>query len=184
MDIEKPARSARKRAGYTLVEVAMGVTIAGIMAGISMPAMLNTIQTYRADAAPRQVMGDLRYAQSQAIALGMEARVVIYSATGVATGSGYANDMARANVYRVEARPTGGAWPAATDTRATNANVLSEWLDLGHEYRQSVTSATAVVFTSRGSLQNSPTSLNIVMTTTSGRTRTVRTHPSGLVEIL
>ncbi len=87
-------------------------------------------------------------------------------------------------MYRVEARPTGRPWPAATDSMATNANVLSAWLDLGPDYRQTVTTANAVVFTSRGSLQNSAISLNIVMATAGGRTRTVRTHPSGLVEIL
>ncbi len=184
MGTARPKRRGDKAAGYTLMEIAICSSIAAVMTGISMPAMMNTIQTYRADGAPRQLMGDLRYAQSQAIARGMEARVVIYSATGVATGSGYATDATQANRYRVEARPTGGAWPAATDSMATNANVLSAWLDLGRDYRQTVTTANAVVFTSRGSLQNSAASLNIVMATAGGRTRTVRTHPSGLVEIL
>ncbi len=88
MGTARPKRRGDKAAGYTLMEIAICSSIAAVMAGISMPAMLNTIQTYRADGAPRQLMGDLRYAQSHAIARGMEARVVIYSATGVATGSG------------------------------------------------------------------------------------------------
>ena len=184
MRIGRPRGRGDKTAGYTLLELSVVASITMVMAGVSLPAMATMTARYRADAAPRQLMGDLRFAQSQAISRGMEARVVIYTATGVATGSGNANTAAWANRYRVEARPTGGAWPAATATMATNGNVLSEWLDLGRDYNQSVTTANAVVFTSRGSLQNSPTSLNIVMSTGGGSTRTVRTHPSGLVEIL
>ena len=180
-------RTRRKwgAAGYTFMEVSVGVAITGIMAAISMPNMVETIQRHRADGASRQVMADLRYAQSQAISRGMEGRIVIYSDAGVATGSGNANDAAKANRYRVELRPTGGAWPAVTDTMASNSNVLSEWLDLAHDFNQSVTTPNAVVFTSRGSLQNSASNLNIVLQTRStGRVRTVRTHLSGLVEIL
>ena len=171
-------------AGYTIVELAMGMAISGIVAGVSMPNILGSIHRYRADAAPRQVMGDLRFAQSQAVARGMEARLVIFDTAGQATGAGYA-DATRANLYRVELRPTGGAWPALADTMATNGNVLSEWLDLAADYRQSVTQANAVVFTSRASLQNSAASLNIVLQSVpGGAARTVRSHPSGQVEIL
>ena len=185
-------RTGRRRwgaAGYTALELAVGVAITGILAGISLPNLVGTIQRYQGDAAPRQLMGDLRYAQSQAIARGMEARVVIFDSAGQATIPGGANltDTTKANRYRVEVRPTGGAWPALTDTMATNGNVLSEWLDLARDYRQSVTQANAVVFTSRGSLQNSASSLNIVLRggSPSGvSSRTVRSHPSGQVEIL
>lgn len=183
MRTEEHAWRRRKPAGYTLIEMIMGVILMAIMAGISMPAMLMLIQRYRADAAPRQVMADLRFAQSQAIARGMQARLVIFNAVGQATGTTYV-DTAKANQYRVEARPTGGAWPALSDTVASNANVLSEWVDLGTSYRQSVTQANAVAFTSRGSLQ-SVSSLSIVLQTMpAGAVRTVRTHPGGQVEVL
>ncbi len=185
-------RTGRRRwggVGYTALELVIGASITAILAGISMPNLLGTIQRYQADAAPRQVMGDLRYAQSQAIARGMEGRVLIFDSAGQATIPGGANvtDTTKANSYRVEVRPTGGAWPALTGTRANNDNVLSEWLNLATDYRQTVTQANAVVFTSRGSLQNSATSLNIGLQggSPSGvATRTVRTHPSGQVEIL
>lgn len=175
----------RGAAGYTVMELAIGMAISGVLAGVSMPNILGSIQRYQADAAPRQVMGDLRYAQSQAVARGMEARLVIFDAAGQATGAGYAADATKANRYRVELRPTGGAWPVLADTMASNGNVLSEWLDLARDYRQSVTQANAVVFTSRASLQNSAASLNIVLQTVpGGAARTVRSHPSGQVEIL
>ena len=184
MHIQQAGRRTRQGAGFTLMELAMGMAISGILVAVSMPAMLDTIQRYRAHAAPRQVMADLRFAQSQAIARGLQARLVIFDAAGQATGAGYA-DATKANRYRLEARPTGGAWPALADTMATNGNVLSEWLDLATDYRQTVTQANAVAFTSRGSLQNSAASLDIVLQTTpSGAARTVRTHPSGQVEIL
>ncbi len=177
-------RSARNAAGYTVVELMMGMAISGIMTAVSMPSMLDTIQRYRADAAPRQVMADLRFAQSHAISRGMQARLVIFDAAGQATGAGY-TDATKANQYRVEARPSGGAWPALADTMASNASVLTPWTDLGADYRQAVTQANAVAFTSRGSLQNSAATLSILLQTTpGGAARTVRTNPAGQLEIL
>lgn len=171
-------------AGFTMAELLMGMSISAILTGVSMPSMLNMIQHYRADAAPRQLMADLRFAQSQAIARGMQARLVIFDANGQATGAGY-TDATKANRYRVEARPSGGSWPALADTMATNGNVLTEWLDLAADYRQAVTQANAVAFTSRGSLQNSTASLDTVLQTApGGAARTVRTNPAGRVEIL
>ncbi len=170
--------------GVSLVEVVTAMAISAILAGISLPNMLNVIQSYSADGAARQVMADLRYAQTQAISRGMQARLVIFNANGVATGSGYANDATRANTYRLEARLTGGAWPAVSDTPATNANVLTPWQDLAHDYRQGVTQANAVAFTSRGSLQNSAAALTIALQTLpAGRAHTVATNPTGKVTI-
>ncbi len=67
----------------------MGMAISAILTGISMPSMRGMIQRYRADAAPRQVMADVRFAQSQAIPRGMQTRPVIFHASGQATGAGY-----------------------------------------------------------------------------------------------
>ncbi len=174
----------RAAAGYSALELVVGMAISAILAGISMPNMLHVIQSYAADGAARQVMADLRYAQTQAVARGMQARLVIFDANGVATGSGYANDAARANTYRLEARPTGGAWPAVADTPATNASVLTPWQDLAHDYRQRVTQANAVAFTSRSSLQNSAATLTIgLQTLPAGRGHTVATNPTGKVTI-
>ncbi len=111
-----------------------------MLAGASLPAMLGTIQRYRADGAPRQVMADLRFAQSHAISRGVQTRLIIFDAAGQAAGAGY-SDATKANRYRIEARPTGGAWPTVADTVSTNSNVLTEWLDLGADYRQAVTQA-------------------------------------------
>ena len=173
-----------KTRGVTLAEVLVASSITALMAGASMPAMLYNIQRYRADAAPRQVMADLRFAQSHAIARGMEARVVIFNNAGQATGAGY-TDASKANQYRVEARPTGGAWPALGDTMMSNLNVLTPWTDLGHDYRQAVTQANVVAFTSRGALLGGAASLDLVLQTApAGTSRTVRTSPSGNVEIL
>lgn len=170
--------------GVTLMELVVGMSISAILAGISMPNMVNVIQGYSADGAARQVMADLRYAQSQAISSGMQARLVIFDANGVATGSGYADDATKANKYRLEARPAGGVWPAVSDTPATNANVLTPWQDLAQDYRQGVTQANAVAFTSRGFLQNSTATLNIVLQTLpAGRGHTVATNPTGKVTI-
>lgn len=171
-------------AGYTLSEIAMGLTITAILGGISMPSMIGMIQRYRANAGPRQVLADLRFAQYQAISRGMQARLVIFDTAGQATGAGY-TDTTKANKYRLEVRPTGGVWPALADTPATTSNVLTVWLDLAADYRQAVAQANAVVFTSRGSLQNSVTSLDLVLQTVpGGATHRVRAHPSGQVEVL
>ncbi len=162
----------------------MGMAVSAILAGVSMPSMVRVIQQYKADAAPRQLMADLRFAQSNAISNGRQARLVIFDAAGQATGAGY-TDATKANMYRVEARPSGGAWPALADTMASNGNVLTPWIDLAADYHQQVTQANAVAFTSRGSLLGSVVALPIVIQTTpGGASRTVQTHPSGQVEIL
>lgn len=162
----------------------MALTILAIVSGISLPAMVGMIQRYRANAGPRQVVADLRFAQYQAIARGLQARLVIFDRAGQAPGTGSV-DTTKANRYRLEARPTGGAWPLLADTPATNPNVLTPWQNLAADYGQAVAQANAVTFTSRGSLYNSVVSLDIVLQTAPGGAgHTVRAHPSGLVELL
>lgn len=160
----------------------MGMAVTAIVGGASMPNVLEAIQRYRADAAPRQVMADLRLAQSHAIARGVQTRIVIFNGDGQATGAGYA-DASMANRYRLEARPTGGAWPGLADTMTTDANVLTEWIDLG-AYRQRVVQANAVGFTSRGTLLNAAGPITIVLRTDpGGPQRTVQTNPVGRVTV-
>ena len=63
---EKRSRSGR---GFTLIEITMVVVILAILAAIALPS-LATQSDLTTDAASRVVIGDLLYAQSQAIATG------------------------------------------------------------------------------------------------------------------
>ena len=57
---------ARESAGFTLVELALAITIVAILAWLAVPKIAD-LGGMRLDAAARRVAADLRYAQSRAI---------------------------------------------------------------------------------------------------------------------
>ncbi len=117
--------------GYTMMELLIAIVIAVILTGAAMPSFLSLIQTSRLNAATRQVVSEIRTAQSLAVT-----RDGVYSfhwggdpLVGMAT-----------SVYRFERDPSGACelppagLPAPTDTSATNQNVIRDWRDLSIEY--------------------------------------------------
>jgi prepilin-type N-terminal cleavage/methylation domain-containing protein len=56
------------RGGFTLVEIAVALSVAGMMALISLPAMTKYIQDYRLDGASSNMIGDLRLCRHRAVA--------------------------------------------------------------------------------------------------------------------
>ena len=57
----------RARAGFTLVEVALVIVVAGLLVGVAAPRFTQMRAGFRLDAAAYQVAGDLRRAQVEAI---------------------------------------------------------------------------------------------------------------------
>jgi len=112
--------------GYTMMELLIAIVIAVILTGAAMPSFLSLIQTSRLNAATRQVVSEIRTAQSLAVT-----RDGIY---GLHWGGDPLAGMAP-GFHRLERDPTEACgWPAPTDTAATNQNVIRDWRDLSIEY--------------------------------------------------
>ncbi len=126
------SRSRRRSAGhlgsegFTAIELLTALVIAVILTGAAMPSFLSLMRSSRLNAATRQVVSEIRTAQSLAVT-----RDGIY---GLQWGGDPLVGMAP-GFHRLERDPTEACgWPAPTDSMATNQNVISEWRDLSVEY--------------------------------------------------
>lgn len=167
-------------AGFTAVELVIVMLLVGILAAVSLPLFMTIMQSYRLDGAARNVAGDLRYAQSLAVARGGFYRLHSGDEGGV-------NQPGR---YRLEqSASVAGPWTPVTD-----ASGSGEWYLLSSEFvgasLQSIRDNAGgtmyqVQFNSRGACANcAGISLPIVVTvsSTSG-TRTVQVRSAGSVSI-
>jgi type II secretory pathway pseudopilin PulG len=169
----------------TLIEIVTVLVMMGIFAAIAIPGILGSIQRAGVDGASRRLAEDIRLAQSSALTRGAQARLIVFDQTGTVPTSPAITDSARANRYRVEIRSSASAsWPALTDTPGSNPNVLTEWHDIGSQYRGvAVITGSAVGFNSIGGLTNSTIPATIVLQGTGG-TRTVQINLIGKATIL
>ncbi|MEI8192207.1 MAG: hypothetical protein WCI75_21075, partial [candidate division NC10 bacterium] len=142
------------------------------------------------DGAVRRISEDLRLTQSTAISEGIQTRLLVFNNSGQAhdhggSPSGTLNitNAALANKYRIERRTSVlASWPAVTDNRGTNPNVLTEWNDIPLQYRGvTIDFACTVVFNSQGFQVTSATGLRTVRVTGSGGTKTVSISNIGRV---
>ncbi len=173
-------------AGMTLIELLTGIIILSILAAIGMPGILGSIQRTGVDGASRRLAEDIRRAQSNALTRGVQARLIVFDQTGVVpTTPTPINDSTKANMYRIELRSGAAAsWPALTDTPGSNANVLTEWSDLGTQYRGVwVDIGNAVLFNSIGGLINTTVPATIVVQGAGG-IRSIQTNAIGKATIL
>lgn len=60
--------AARRVRGFTLVELTMVVAITAVIAAIAVPRFFNSTTRYKLEAATRRLIGDIEYAQQEAIA--------------------------------------------------------------------------------------------------------------------
>jgi len=176
--------------GFSAIELLLAMVIAALLIGAAMPAFLSMVQRSRIDGGSRQVLYGIRLTQSLAISRGG----VFGFHWGGDPGPPAAGRLN--SEYRFETDPGGCAWPAPTDTRATNPNVVRDWFDLAGEYQgvtiQSVQDATAtimggVMFNSRGASVNTcgPVTFPITITIVdnSGGQRFVCVRRTGRVSI-
>lgn len=112
--------------GFSVLELATAVAIMAIIALATLPMLTNFQDTYRLRGAAQQVIADLRYAQGVAISRG--------GIVGLHNGGDPL--VNKANQYRIERSTTGlvGTWPATSDTPTSNANVITDWTNLGTGY--------------------------------------------------
>ncbi|MFQ5848275.1 MAG: Tfp pilus assembly protein FimT/FimU [Candidatus Methylomirabilales bacterium] len=175
--------------GVTLIELLVAIVIAGLLIGLGIPSLLPLIQGSELNGATRQVMYEIRAVQSLAVTRG--------GFFGLHWGGDPLVGFPPSQ-YRIEADPTGTCgWPAPTDSTATNANVIRDWLDLVNEYPavtiQSVTDNVGtvlggVMFNSRGAAVNTcgvalTFPLTVTMADAAGATQTITVQRAGRVTI-
>ncbi len=180
-----------RKEGFTAFELLVVVTVTAILAAVGMPLFLGTIETYRLNAATRQVATEIRRVQSLAVSRG----AVIGFHWG---GNPDLPDPGRLNSeYRIERDATGACdYPSPTDTTA-NPDVITNWTDLTRDYRGTEISAVqdtngtvlgGVMFNARGVSVNTCTNpvafpVTVTVGDTTGATRTIEIRSAGSLRI-
>jgi prepilin-type N-terminal cleavage/methylation domain-containing protein len=175
------------QAGLTLIELVVTLALAALLLVIAVPGIRNTLAVYNRNGAAREVMAQIRNAQSAAVT-----RDGVYAFQwGGDTAVNYPQSQFRL------VRDTGAcALPAAT-TAKDDTNVLTYWTDVAARYPgttiQSVVdnSGTAVgklMFNSRGASVNTCMTANFPITVTVsdslGKTRQIQIRSAGSVKLL
>jgi len=173
----------RSGRGYTLVEVLIVVVMAGIMAGLTIPAFLGFMQRSRLDAAVGQLVEHVREARSRATMTGWQYKVL---------GFNYGGGDPLKNQYRLMARSSGGvAWPGDTVAPFQSATQMAGvWVNLNNAYpgvRVNPLDGSPrfwVAFDARGVAFDIDTSFQpLQVTYQMGDTRTVTVTTAGSVRI-
>jgi len=176
-----------RQAGFTLLELAVTVAVAAILLAVAVPGVRATLAVYNRNGAAREVMAQIRNAQSAAVT---RDGVFVFQ-WGGDTAVNYPQSQ-----YRL-VRDTGAcALPAATASK-DDTNVLTYWTDIAAMYPgtkiQSVVdnSGTAVgklMFNSRGASVNNCLTASFPITVTVsdslGKTRQIQIRSAGSVRLL
>jgi prepilin-type N-terminal cleavage/methylation domain-containing protein len=173
--------------GYTAFELLVVVAIVAILAVAAIPFVLGQIQSSRIDGAVRQIVSDLRNAQSLAVS------------KGGCYGLHFGLDplVGRPNEYRTETGGCdGGGWPAPSAPFGGNPNVISNWYNVPVGYqgisitslRDNVnTNVNGVIFDSRGTSVNPFIAIShpvkITVSSTSGATKFIHVKAAGGVKV-
>ena len=176
--------------GFTAFELLVVVTVTAILAAVGMPVFLGLTETYRLNAATRQVATEIRRVQSLAVSRG--------SVVGFHWG-GDPNLPAPGRLdseYRIERDATGACGYPPPDDTSTNPDVITDWTDLTRDYRGVVISAVqdtdgtalgGVMFNGRGTSVNTCTGvafpLTVTVADTTGATRTIQVRSAGSLRI-
>ena len=175
--------------GFSLIELLVAITIAGILIGVGLPSFLGLIQRSSINAGTRQVMYEIRAVQNLAVTRG--------SVFGFHWGGEPLVGLPPSQ-YRMERNLPGtcAGWPPPGDSKATpNLDVITDWFDLAREYPgitiQSVTDNVGtplggVVFNSRVASVNPCNPgvtfpVRVTVVDTSGATRTITIQRAGRV---
>lgn len=183
MDIRRTKDLAQR--GVTVIELLTVMITLAVIAAIGMPEVMAGIRRTGVDGASRRLADDIRLAQSTALSRGLQARLIAFNDSGVAAnpGSTEITDATKANMYRIEVRPSPTAsWPSLTD-EATNSGVVTVWSRVAVDYRGvSISTGNTIVFNSQGFLINSTSPLNVVLQGSAG-SKTVQTSVIGKATI-
>lgn len=126
---EASVKSAMRqsRPGLTLVEIVMGLVVMMVFVAIAIPGFLAVLQRSQLDGAVRQVMSDVRAAQSRATLTAWQYRLVGYD---IDSASPFRNQ------YRLIGRSSGAvAWPVDTvDSFTSGTQMAGEWTNVNTRY--------------------------------------------------
>lgn len=114
------------QSGISAVEIVVAAAL--LMVGAMMvPTLTESVRDQRAGAATRQIVSELRHAQSQALTTGWQVRLVGYPASAT---------NGRANQYRMIGRAsTASPWPDALGPDARSATQFAtSWTDLSQRF--------------------------------------------------
>jgi prepilin-type N-terminal cleavage/methylation domain-containing protein len=113
--------------GLTLVELVIAMMIMVVLLAVAIPAFQALLQRSQLDAAVRQVMSNVREAQSRATLTGWQYRLVGYD---IDAGNGFQNQ------YRVIGRSSSAvAWPAETGPNFSSATQMAgAWIDVNRMF--------------------------------------------------
>lgn len=96
------AQPQHRHRGFTMLEMVITMLVLGIMAAVTLPRFLQSLDHYRADAAARQLQADLQLAQRTARTTG-SAESISFDVTGHRYSfSSLADPNRGANVYTVD----------------------------------------------------------------------------------
>ena len=86
----KPPRRHREgsRRGFSMIEVIISVMIVGVLAAVATPRIVNSISSYRADAAAERLTADLELAASYARDHGTSETVTFSASAPLKSASG------------------------------------------------------------------------------------------------
>ncbi len=120
----------QSKPGLTLIEIVMGVSILVVLMAIAIPAFYTMLKRSQLDAGVRQIMSDVREAQSKATLTGWQVRLI---------GFNYSSTDAKKNQYRLVARRSSAdAWPAATvdpfGSIGTGNLMAGTWINVNRQY--------------------------------------------------
>ena len=171
--------------GFSLVELFVAITIAGILIGVGLPSFLGLIQRSSINAGTRQVMYEIRAVQNLAVTRG-----------GV-FGFHWGGDPLAGlplSQYRIIRDTTGACGFPAPGAPQDGTDVVRTWFDLAGEYPgitiQLVadnlgTALGGVMFNSRGASVNTCAAVTfpvrVTVVDTSGATRTITIQRAGRV---
>jgi prepilin-type N-terminal cleavage/methylation domain-containing protein len=176
-----------QQAGFTLLELAVTLTVAAIILAVTVPGIRSTIAVYQRNGAAREVLAQIRNAQSAAIT---RDGVYVFQWGGDTTVN-YSLGQ-----YRLVKDTGVCSLPSATAS-SDNNTVLVDWTDVAATYPgtkiQSVvdnsgTAVGKVMFNSRGASVNTCTSASFPITVTVadslGNTRQIQIRSAGSVKLL
>jgi Tfp pilus assembly protein FimT len=157
--------------GYTAPDLLVAAGIVAVTAAMALPNLTQLVQADRLSAAGREIVSQLRFAQSAAVKTGQFHRL--------------ATDPSQPDSYRIEMSADNATWPSPSDTAAGTAGamprVVTDWIDLAAQYPGiTITAPNTIPFDFRGAIANAGGSMTIQLAGATGSMTITVSHAGGV----